>query len=292
MMDQIIDTGNKIQPSIITDLLNTKCNSSNTLPYRRTKNIKNVTKEDIYDKIPVLTEAKEICIDGMSGSGKTTLLSKMKRVNCKSAVSGVSKGHFYNIHPFYSVEYILFDIVNGGTGIAWDRCRYSNFIFSIVHFLMAYYEQIPKPMEYNTIVPILNSYLISCSGLDIVHYLENLKQSNIIFIVNSDVSKNKNAIINRDGLAGSSIQTELNDNYLFAQYHAYRFFAEVFHFPIIDLNDAALADMSLTELQNMIIVKTDWNGSTQIKLNEPLISKITEMSTEFSFNLMFSNSLK
>jgi hypothetical protein len=247
-LDETIDLGEKMY---------------NPLPLSLWRNLERsrepLSLTKLYNMVPNWKNESVICIDGMSGLGKTTLLKSMIRESCKVKVSGVSKSSFYNFKFFHPFDYIACQSFSVCKNVVWDRSKYSNIIFYLVHALMAYYqtkgEQVPN--DISIIFPILQNIASQYNILDIVEYFERRQSSKNLFLICSDFDFVKEKMKNRSPLDAWNAS---NRSYLISQYYCMMFFAKLLKAACLDLKDWFDVGFTLSDVQNYLKIKLDVNS--------------------------------
>lgn len=229
------------------------------------------------------SEHRSVSVDGMSGTGKSTLVNSMNRKSMKinNHCSDITSGSQYNYAPLRSLEYIMFHALcdTGDAFVVWDRCRYSNIIFSFVHHLMCVYKgrSIPGPDNDEPLL-FINNMALATGLFMTVTYLESIcsESQHILFIVCSDIPLVMQALLHRGGV--NDVYNAKERNYQIAQYHVYRYFAVLLDAPLLDLsvlfgNDLTLAEIHV-EIKSRIDIpqKLDQNNVTKTpKRDESLV---------------------
>lgn len=181
-----------------------------------------------------------IAVDGMNGVGKTTLCNAMNRtyikVNC--IARDVSAGSDYNHDPIKALRYLWTHVnykqPNPNESYVWDRCIFSNLIFYFVHYLM----ERARPLNGDCALMdmYLNELALQCNLMEIIRTIRATAKDTIcptIFIVSSDIELVCNNLLHRNSL--NDIFNYNQKDYQWAQYHAYRYFAKILGFPLVDI---------------------------------------------------------
>lgn len=181
-----------------------------------------------------------IAVDGMNGVGKTTLCNAMNRtyikVNC--IARDVSAGSDYNHDPIKALRYLWTHVnykrPNPNESYVWDRCIFSNLIFYFVHYLM----ERARPLNGDCALMdmYLNELALQCNLMEIIRTVRATAKDTIcptIFIVSSDIELVCNNLLHRNSL--NDIFNYNQKDYQWAQYHAYRYFAKILGFPLVDI---------------------------------------------------------
>lgn len=181
-----------------------------------------------------------IAVDGMNGVGKTTLCNAMNRtyikVNC--IARDVSAGSDYNHDPIKALRYLWTHVnykqPNPNESYVWDRCIFSNLIFYFVHYLM----ERARPLNGDCALMdmYLNELALQCNLMEIIRTIRATAKDTIcptIFIVSSDIELVCNNLLHRNNL--NDIFNYNQKDYQWAQYHAYRYFAKILGFPLVDI---------------------------------------------------------
>lgn len=315
-----------IDEKVIEDALNFKPRWKADICYSRknTKQTKVKSLNDLESKLPDWTNENEICIDGMSGCGKTTMMNKMNRLYCKIKSTGLSKSSHYNIKPFHSLEYLFYQPMTICKNVGWDRSPYSNLIFYVVHYIMAHYKEnptkeyrkhelgecssntefvfkktplktaVPPPCCHQEVAMLLNNFYESNSILDIFKFVEDLKKTNILILVSSDINLVQYSMMNREDLESATMTVCENDDYLNAQYHAYMHFATIMKCPIIDIAEYLKYNLAISDVQYLIMKKVDVSDANSSFIVPPFeeMSDIVHMAANYDYTLMYINSTK
>lgn len=204
-----------------------------------------------------------IAVDGMNGVGKTTLCNAMNRtyikVNC--IARDVSAGSDYNHDPIKALRYLWTHVnykqPNPNESYVWDRCIFSNLIFYFVHYLM----ERARPLNGDCALMdmYLNELALQCNLMEIIRTVRATAKDTIcptIFIVSSDIELVCNNLLHRNSL--NDIFNYNQKDYQWAQYHAYRYFAKILGFPLIDIakfmyaKSNTIAPYNLSDIQKFL----------------------------------------
>ena len=202
-------------------------------------------------------EHNEIAIDGMNGTGKSTLASSMNRtyVKVNSLAPRVTTGSNYNFDIVKSFEYMMLQQSTRCVNVCWDRCAYSNLIFYYVHQLMFHYQERPIPTEETEVYLFLNNMAHSTNLLETITFVESIKSVPTIFLVCRDLKYIACSLQHRNSL--NDVYNSKEYNYQMAQYHVYKYFANILKYPLFDISEIANYGITLGDLQQSIRRKID-----------------------------------
>lgn len=253
-----------------------------------------MTLTDIHVMLDGWNDYPEIAIDGMTGLGKSTLLTNMNRSYRKVnlIVPEITKGSSYNFCSPKTVAYLFVNQLSHGKNICWDRCRYSNLIFYLVHALMAEYKTRAMPLMTEEIYNFLGILAVKFNLLEIFKFCEFDKTVPTIVFVSSNFAI-PSALLMKRGTA-SDVFSAASQNYLAAQYNVYSFIAKTLNFVLIDINDIVDENFSLTELYTFVKQKIDVPVGSIVEFHTVETDDIVKHLNEFGQNqtLLFSRSCK
>lgn len=204
------------------------------------------------------SEHDEIFIDGQNGLGKSTLVRNLKRHSIKinEFVPHITKGPTYNTSPERAVEYFFLPLkIQVLDAVCWDRCHFSNAIFYMIHYLMAYYEHSTIPMDdLPSIYAILNTAAESLFFIKIAELAAHFKKAKILFYTCSDIALVCTSLLKR-GIETNSpndITNAKEINYQIAQYIVYTWFAKLIKSPCIDMALFAKVGYTFSDVHTIV----------------------------------------
>lgn len=256
--------------------------------------MRKLTLTDLHVMLDGWNNYPEIAIDGMTGLGKSTILTNMNRGYQKvnMIVPEITKGSSYNYCSAKTAAYLFVSQLSRGENICWDRCRYSNLIFYLVHALMAKYKTRTMPLMTEEIYDFLGILAVKFNLLEVFEFCESDKTVPTIVLVSSNFAIPSALLIKRG--SASDIFNAASQNYLAAQYNVYCFIAKILNFVLIDINDFVDENFSLTELYTFIKQKIDVPVGSIVKFYTVETDDIAKHLNEFAQNqtLLFSRSCK
>ena len=253
------------------------------------------TLEAFLKSIPDWKDESIICVDGMSGCGKTTMLEKFNRKKLKVNLSNISKADFYNYKYYYPLDYVFFAPLTKAENVCWDRCKYSNLIFYLVHYLMAHYDHkgtdVPAPTKFDDVKMVCDNFFASNNMLDVIEYFEELQPTKCIYLVSSDIDVLKKSMSGRNELDRWNAN---NISYMRAQYHAMVYWARVLKMPVIDIAELPQVGLDLTALQGILKARMDIVKPIETRVEIPTndVGHITSASNSYSHILLIDHSDK
>lgn len=229
-----------------------------------------------------------IAVDGMNGVGKTTLCNAMNRtyikVNC--IARDVSAGSDYNHDPTKALRYLWTHVnykrPNPNESYVWDRCIFSNLIFYFVHYLM----ERARPLNGDCALMdmYLNELALQCNLMEIIRTVRATAKDTIcptIFIVSSDIELVCNNLLHRNSL--NDIFNYNQKDYQWAQYHAYRYFAKILGFPLVDIakfmyaKSDNISAYNLSDIQKFLRLCIDCPRKTIQTMDKSNLAKYDEI---------------